>query len=228
MIHPSASGGVGGWPRNTIGMAESHRSSLTRSSAESIAWVHQPGTSIASEGEPLDHTGPGHLRPERSRRRPCPRLFPLWSVTRDDAHNAVCHGGNRGAFPPPSPTNRTAWASSSLSMSTSPSWRASENLAASRFCSWRPAASRGRPFLHVAPGAHRELATGDLRPVQRGGNLREVEPEHLPEHEHRPLDGRQSLKQQQRGDRDRVGEFRGSLRVLVGSARRGSGNHGPS
>ena len=69
--------------------------------------------------------------------------------------------------------------------------------------------------LHVPASSDRELAACGLRTPDRRRDLREVEPEHVPEHEHRAFERAQPLEQQQRRHRHRVGELRGALRVLV-------------
>ena len=74
----------------------------------------------------------------------------------------------------------------------------------------------GASGVHVAPRPHRELAARRLRPPDRRRDLAEAEPEHLPQHEHRPLERAEPLEQQQGRHRHRVGQLRRPLRILVG------------
>ena len=121
-----------------------------------------------------------------------------------------------GALPPPSPTIWTSAASSSRSPSTSPSRSASKNRAASSSRSRRSASNRGRPasMWRRARTASWRHAASD-RPTADAIS-RKAEPEHLAQHEDRPLERAEPLEQQQRRHRHRVGQLRRPLRVLVG------------
>jgi hypothetical protein len=55
----------------------------------------------------------------------------------------------------------------------------------------------GPARVHVAACPHRELATRRLRAPHRRRDLREAEPEHLPQHENRALERAEPLEQQQ-------------------------------
>ena len=87
----------------------------------------------------------------------------------------------------------------------------------------------GPARVHVAPRPHRELAARRLRPAHRRRDLGEAEPEHLPQHEDRPLERAEPLEQQQGRHRHRVGQLRRPLPgPRTGRSSSGSGNHGPT
>jgi hypothetical protein len=73
----------------------------------------------------------------------------------------------------------------------------------------------GAPVAHMAPAADRELAAGRLGPADGRGDLGKAEPEYIPEHEYRPLEGAEPLQQQQRRHGQRVSQFRRPRRIFI-------------
>lgn len=74
----------------------------------------------------------------------------------------------------------------------------------------------GPALGHVAPRPHHQLTARRLRAPHRRRDLGKAEVEHLPQHEHRPLQRTEPLQQQQGRHRHRVRQLRRPLRVLVG------------
>ncbi len=74
----------------------------------------------------------------------------------------------------------------------------------------------GAPDSHVASRADSELAARRLRPPDGNCDLGKAESEHLPEHEDRPLQRGQPLKQQQGRHRHRIRQLRRPRRILIG------------
>ncbi len=71
------------------------------------------------------------------------------------------------------------------------------------------------PLLDVPAGSDDELTAGRLGTIHGHGDLRELEPEHVTQHEHGTFERTQPLEQHEGGHRDGVGQLGGPLGILV-------------